>query len=294
MTKGLTWAASSAVVVLGLMTANGCILNVGPSGGSGGSNGTGSQTGSGTGNYSGGHTSGTGAIPAPVPASCDASSADDECTACLKASCCVELTDCNGDGDCKTDYNAYIDCLFPDGQNWSGYSSGYCEASARVESAATAGLLIECNVGRCDQECSALPKITYTNFVVGFMERNCNGCHFPGYGESGHLGSVNTDDFSFDTTWDASEWNGGVPEGNPDWETLGNYEVVKAKSDLIWCGVSSTLPSECDPSRFKAAKRFPPDGVTSAAHCWWASSCPQPTELERGQMSSWIFDGMPK
>jgi hypothetical protein len=291
MTKGLTWAAGSTVVVLGVMTANGCILNVGNAGGSGGASSTGAQTGTGSGSYS---TTGTGKVPVPVPTSCDVATADDDCTACRKASCCVELTGCNGDGDCKTDYNAYVDCLFPDGQNWSGYSSAYCEASARVDSQTTAGLLIECSLDRCDQECSALPKITYTNFVVGFMERNCNGCHFPGYGESGHLGSVDTDDFSLDSTWDASEWNGGVPEGNPDWPNQGNYELVRAQSDLIWCGVSSILPSECDPLKFKAAKRFPPDGVTSDAHCWWASSCPQPTELERGQMSSWIFDGMPK
>jgi hypothetical protein len=296
MTKGLTWAAGSTVVVLGLMTVNGCVLNLGngSSGGSGGSASTGTQ---GTGTGSGSYTTGTGVVPTPVPLSCDVDAKDDACTACQKASCCTEVTDCKGDASCEKGYNAYIDCLFPDGQNWSGYSAGYCKASARVDSDTTAGALVDCNVAQCDQECSALPQITYTNFVVDFMERNCNGCHFPGYGESGHLGSINTDDFSLDPTWDAPEWNGGAPLGNPDWRNLGNYDLVVARSELIWCGVSETLPSECDPTKFKTAQRIPPDGVTSSSHCWWTDdgqTCPQPTNVERGQMSSWIFDGMPE
>jgi hypothetical protein len=171
-----------------------------------------------------------------------------------------------------------------------------------------AAAIIDCVSSKCstDETCGTQPVVTYDNFANEFMEKYCNGCHFPGYGEPGHLGFIDTADFSSDWSWDDPIW-GPVAFGNPDWKSFGDYEIVKANADLIWCGTSIELPDECAtkfPGKFKKAQRFPPSGTTSVdhngdpVHCWWnpddGQTCDQPTDQERAQLSSWIFDGLPQ
>lgn len=310
MARALRWALYTVVGAAAASgAASGCVINVANSGAGGGDTTSGSTSGAGAGTTAstGTYTTSTTSTSSGLPSSCDADPQDDSCTACNKASCCVELEACLGDAACDKLYGDYFTCLYPDGANWSGYTSGYCKSAASADTG-KASALIDCVTSKCstDTTCGTQPVVTYDNFASEFLEKYCNGCHFPGYGESGHLGFINTDDFSTDGTWDDPIW-GPLPLGNPDWKTFGNYDVVKANAEKIWCGVSIELPSECAtkfPGKFKNAKRFPPSGVTSVdhngdpVHCWWnpddGQTCDQPTDFERAQMSSWIFDGLPK
>ena len=55
------------------------------------------------------------------------------------------------------------------------------------------------------------------------------------------------------------------------------------------------------PGEFPKAERFPPLGTDPMKpDCSWTEGttdngkCPQPSDFQRNQMSSWIFDGMAK
>jgi len=292
-----------------MAAASGCII-VAESSGTGGGTGstaTGSSAGSSTSITTGTYMTTTATTGTGLPVDCNADPQDDVCTACNKASCCVELQDCLADATCDKLYQDYSDCLFPGGVDWSGYTSGYCKAAVGADTGKAAAI-IDCVSTKCssDTTCGVQPVVTYDNFANEFLEKYCNGCHFPGYGEPGHLGFIDTDDFSNDASWEDSIW-GPLPLGNPDWKNQGNYDVVKANADLIWCGTSTQLPDECAtmfPGKFNKAQRFPPSGTTSVdhngdpVHCWWnpddGQTCDQPTDVERAQLSSWIFDGLPK
>jgi hypothetical protein len=151
--------------------------------------------------------------------------------------------------------------------------------------------------------------VTWDNFAAEFVEDHCNGCHFPtfsGWNAKGEFKSVgpNAGDipqFTDDESW--ASW--GAPQGNSDWRTLSSFERVSAKivADRTWCGVSATLPDFCATEfsgEFPNAQRFPPKGAdlnsTSAPSCQWTADgkCPQPTDFQRNQMASWVFDGTPK
>lgn len=307
MARAFGWAVVAATMAAGMSAASGCII-VAESGGTGGTSGsTTSGSGAGSSTSTTTYMTTTSTTGTGLPVDCKADTQDDACTACNKASCCVELQDCLADSSCDKLYQDYSDCLYPGGNDWSGYTSGYCKAAVGADTGKAAAI-IDCVSTKCssDTTCGTQPVVTYDNFANEFMEKFCNGCHFPGYGEAGHLGFINTDDFSNDSTWDEGIW-GPLPLGNPDWKNQGNYDVVKANADKIWCGVSSQLPSECAtkfPGKFPKAKRFPPSGITSVdhngdpVHCWWnpddGQTCDQPTDVDRAQMASWIFDGMPK
>jgi hypothetical protein len=233
---------------------------------------------------------------------------DKACTSCVKSSCCAEITAC--DSNCETAYGVFQSCLVDAQGNASGYSTNYCKSASGVDKNPAALALIDCASMHCgnDQACGAEPKITFGNTAANFFEKYCDGCHFDGYGDMKmHLGFIDTDNFNNDTSWDDdTAWGGpatGVPFGNPNWFSQMNFSVIKAKSDLIWCGVATVLPGGCDPTKFPKTKLFPPDGKTdmdhlmNLEHCWWSpdsQTCDQPTDFERNQISAWIFDGMPQ
>ena len=314
MTRTITWTLGSVLLGVGLLSGQGCLIKV-----NNGETGGGSSTTSVTTTTGGTTTTGTDATSTStgtvvLPSSCDAKTDDDSCTACEKKACCAELEACSGDEACAATYGAYVECLCPAGVE-SGYTSTDCQAAAGQSSPAgkkPADAIITCLTTTCgtDTACGTPQKVTWDNFAADFSESFCNGCHFPGFSgwnAQGVLKSVGpgADDipqFSDDADWQ-SIW--AVPKGNPDWKALTNYDRVSAPvvAAKIWCGVSATLPDTCAtdfPNHFTKAKRFPPAGVDpatmSAPSCVWTAdgSCPQPTEFERNQMVSWVFDGTPK
>jgi hypothetical protein len=316
MTRTFTWAVGSAVIALGLLTGQGCLvkLNNGDTGG-GSSTTTGSDTTSGNNTtVSVGATVSVGVTTASgvLPSSCDAKAGDDTCTACEKKSCCAELEACSGDEACAATYGAYSECLFPGGVDASGYTTTYCQNLAGKQSPAgkaPADAIITCLTTTCgtDTACGTPEKVTWDNFANEFTENFCNGCHFPGFGgwnAKGEFKEVPQDipQFTDDAEWQ-SIW--AVPKGNPDWATETRFDLVSAKivADKTWCGVSTTLPDFCAtdfPGHFPTAQRFPPKGAdlnsTSAPSCQWTAdgSCPQPTVVERNKLASWVFDGTPQ
>lgn len=322
MTRTFTWAAGFSV---GLMLATqGCVIVSGTGGVGGGTTGSNTTTGSHTttgsdtttGSYTTTTSTGVSTASGVLPSSCDAAAADDTCTACEKKSCCAELQACTGDAGCAATYGAYSDCLYPGGVE-SGYTSSYCQAAAGQNSPAgkkPADALIACLTTTCgtDAACGTPAKVTWDNFAADFTESYCSGCHFKGFGfddttdpNKPIFKSVPMDipQFSDDDQW--SYWPNpdpaamppqGGPKFNPDWKLVMNYKSTIAVSKAIWCGVSVQLPSDCDPVKFPKAERFPPSGTTPGkATCTWLepSPCPQPTDIERNKMSSWVFDGTP-
>ncbi len=312
MTRTFTWAVGTAVLGMGLLTGQGCIVVNGT--GTGGGSTTGDNTTSGNNTTSGSYmTTSTSASTASgvIASSCDAKADDDSCTACEKKSCCVELEACNADKGCADTYAVYSECLFPGGVDASGYTTTYCQDMAGTKSPAgkaSADAIITCLTTTCgnDTACGTPEKVTWDNFANEFVENHCNGCHFDGFSgwnAKGELKSVgpNAGDiprFSDDITWES--WGG--PQGNSDWATLTRFDVVSTKvvSRRSWCGVSVTLPDFCAnefTGEFPNAERFPPKGTdkdsTSAPSCQWTADglCPQPTDVERNKMSSWVFDG---
>lgn len=312
MTRTFTWAAGSAVIALGLLTGQGCLVNIndGDTGG-GASTTSGSNTTSGpdtttgssttTGSYT---TTGSGVLPS----GCDAKAGDDTCTACEKKSCCAELQACSGDAACADTYGVYSECLFPAGGDASGYTSTYCQAVAGESSPAgkkAADAIISCLTTTCgtDTACGVPEVVTWDNFASEFTENYCAGCHFDGFETITSQGWKIVPDpllplFSNDSTW--STWGEGFPKSNPSWKSEMNYESTKAQADKIWCGVSTQLPDECEakfPGHFPKAERFPPLGTDpNKAQCGWVAdgACPHPSDVERNKMSSWVFDGTPK
>lgn len=317
MTRTFTWAAGFSAV--GMLVAQGCVI-VSGTGGAGGGTGatTGSDTTSGSNTTTGTYmTTSTSASTASgvVPSSCDAKADDDTCTACEKKSCCAELEACNADTGCAATYAVYSECLFPGGVDASGYTTTYCQKMAGENSPAgkaSADAIITCLTTTCgnDSACGTPEKVTWDNFANEFVEDHCNGCHFPGFGGWNANGVFKTvgpnagdiPQFTNDDTW--ADWDGG-PKGNPDWATLSNFDRVSVKiiAERSWCGVSTTLPAFCATAfvgEFPNAQRFPPKGAnlssTSAPSCQWTTDgkCPQPTEVERNKMSSWVSDGTPQ
>lgn len=313
MTRTFTLAVGSVLLGVGLLSGQGCLVKIengdtgGGAGTTTGSNTTGSDTTSTSATSSA--TTGSGVLPS----SCDARSDDDSCTACEKKSCCAELEACSGNAACGKAYDVYSECLFPSGVE-SGYTSTYCQAVAGESDASVqkdVEALITCLTTTCgtDTACGTPQTVTWNNFAADFSESFCNGCHFPGFSgwnANGVLKSVgpgpeDIPQFSDDADWQ-SVWN--VPKGNPDWKSLGRYDLVSdpVVSAKIWCGVSTTLPDQCAtdfPGHFNKAKRFPPAGVDpndNGPSCVWTSdgSCPQPTDFQRNQMASWVFDGTPQ
>ncbi len=316
MTRTITWTVGAVVLGVGLLSGQGCTIKIenGETGGGRSTTAVTTTTGSDTTSTYGSTTS-TGTVV--LPSGCDASADDDSCTACEKKSCCAELEACSNDASCADTYGVYTECLFPSGVE-SGYTSTYCQADAGRKSPkgkAAADAIISCLTTTCgtDTACGTPQRVTWDNFAADFTESFCNGCHFPGFsgwnakGEPKSVGDGPTDipQFSDDEDWQ-SVW--AVPKGNPDWKALTNYDLV-SKPEVaakIWCGVSATLPETCAvdfPGHFTKAKRFPPAGVDLngpdpmlAPSCVWTAdgSCPQPTEFERNQMVSWVFDGTPQ
>jgi hypothetical protein len=279
------WASS----LVGLVTyaSSGCIIEAGTGG-------TGAH---GSGSLSSGSAAGA----------CAVVETDDDCQVCVKSSCCAESEACPIGSPCDTVYTSYYACLYPDGVNWSGFSSAYCEDSVGAKGTA-AGSFIECLDNRCSPQtaCGSEPKITWDNFAAEFMENYCNGCHFPGFvAPNGHAVPAEIPQFTTDDGW--PYWPGGGPKANPDWKTATSWSMTTGGTpnqsslpEMIYCGVSITLPDQCAndfPGHFPTAERFPPAGTDpTKAQCTWTSdwSCPQPTDFERAQMASWIFAGTPK
>ena len=322
MTRTFTWAGLAA---MGMLAAQGCVIVSGT--GAGGSTGatTGSNTTSGnntttgsdttTGSYTTTTGAGTSTSSGVIATSCDAVATDDTCTACEKKSCCKELEACNADKGCAATYAAYTACLFPNGTDASGYTTTYCQDMAGTQSPAgkaSADPLIACLTTTCgnDTACGTPEKVTWDNFANQFVEDHCNGCHFPGFtgfnakGEMKKVGPGATDipQFTNDEGWQ-SVW--GSPEANPDWQTLSSFDLVSPSmvSRKLWCGVSVTLPTFCAgefSGHFPTAERFPPKGApldsVTAPSCQWTADglCPQPTDVDRNKMASWVFDGTPK
>jgi hypothetical protein len=305
MTTGMRGFGVLALVGAGVLGLNGaCNIKSttyesdGGNGGSSNNTTTTTTTGEGNGGTGGNYT--TVGIGGGVPQNCDADP-NDACNSCFKSSCCAQIEAC--DAACEATYAEYIDCIFPDGAA-SGYNSNYCKASVGAEGAAAA--LIDCSVTNCynADACGAELKDTWANFAGNFIEQYCAGCHFDGYAEDGHLGFVDTRDYSLDETWDdASIWP-EQPFGNPQWFELLSYDNVALDKELIWCGLNEVLPEDCaqfvdengDP-RFPVAMRFPPSGTDGVTECWWlgeGTPCFQPTAFERARMANWIFDGLPK
>jgi hypothetical protein len=322
-------ALVGVAVVFGAAMMNGCVIKtVDGSGGGSSQSTTGSGAGtttSSTGSYttSSGHpTTGSGMVT-----SCDVAAGDDSCVSCEKKSCCNEIQACDADGSCSGEYQAWFDCLYPDGQNPSGYTGNYCAAAAtKMGSAARA--LIDCIDTKCNTDgACGNDTVTWDNFAAGFIEDFCAACHFPGFvAPDGKDVPGKIPQFSDDANWsywpcpDADPKNCATQTGprfNPDWKTPGlgvSYEeTTQAMAsmtfpandkvpDKIWCGVSNQLPSECAtefPMKFPTAKRFPPAGTdpnksTCEFNTPMNGACPQPTEIDRNKMSSWIFDGMAK
>jgi hypothetical protein len=177
---------------------------------------------------------------------------------------------------------------------------------------ASADAIITCLTTTCgnDTACGTPDKVTWDNFANKFTEDNCNGCHFPGFSDWNSGKFVDSGDpmtniprFTDDAEWQ-SVW--GSPEANPDWPTQSNFGLVSDPviARKIWCGVSVTLPDFCKdefPTHFPKAQRFPPPGVEkngtiAGPSCEWTAdgSCPQPTDIERNKMVSWVFDGAKK
>jgi len=309
-----TWAAGSAVIALGLVTGQGCLVKINDGDTGSGAGTSGSNTTSGNNTTTGDYTTSTGVSTASgvLPSSCDAKADDDTCTACEKKSCCAELQACSGDKACAATYGVYTECLFPGGVDASGYTTTYCQDRAGTQSPAgkaSADAIITCLTTTCgtDTACGTPEKVTWDNFANEFVENHCNGCHFDGFSGWNAKGELKTvpsgiPQFSDDAGW-RSEWK--VPQGNPDWRSLTRFDVVSAKvvSRKTWCGVSVTLPDFCGTDfvdQFPNAERFPPKGAdlnsTDAPSCQWTSdgSCPQPTDVERNKMVSWVFDGTPQ
>ncbi len=318
MTRTFTWAAGFAA--MGMLAAQGCVI-VSGTGNTGGSSGvtTGSHnTTSGDNTTSGAYTtttSGMSTASGVIPSSCDAAAADDSCTACEKKSCCAELQACSGDKDCAATYGVYGECLYPSGVE-SGYTSTYCQAVAGENSPAgkkPADALIACLTTTCgtDAACGTPAKVTWDNFALDFTENFCTGCHFAGHFDDvvgkGVGPDPNTDIpiFSDDASWQYWPWPQSFaigPKANPDWQTQNKKAEVAAVAKKIWCGVSTTLPDTCAadfPGHFPKAERFPPAGgdssVTMKTSCVWneGGTCPQPTDVDRNKMASWVFDGTP-
>lgn len=309
MTNGMRGFGVLALVSAGALGFTGaCTIKSTTIDGDGGNGGSGNTTttttttsNGGAGGAGGGYTTSNNTVGVGgAPASCDADPSD-TCDTCFKTSCCAEIEAC--DAACKAKYVEYIDCIVPDGAA-SGYNSNYCKAS--VAATGTAAALIDCSVSNCYNEtaCGAELKDTWNDFAAEFMEQYCVGCHFDGYGEDGHLGFVDTADYSTDVEWDGPQWEGQQPLANPEWRSFMSYDNVAADKDLIWCGLSEVLPEECadivdengDP-RFPNAMRFPPEGAgVNGLECWWTGEsepCLQPTTFERARMMNWIFDGLP-
>lgn len=291
-------------------SSGGCVIVSKGTGGNAGEAGNGGNAGSAGNGGAGGDTGGNTGIGG-TPSSCDADPADDECTACVKDSCCAEIDACANDADCADTYNAYSECFWPAADaEPSGYSTGYCKAAVEADKNA-AGALIDCYKSKCsadaDAACGTEEQVTWEGFAAPFIEEFCGGCHFDGYEQTG-LGPVDDNgdpkkvaNYSCDTTW-LDGWsqsptqdhpNGGF--GNPAWFSSMAYATVVADGPLIWCGVSSQLPGDCDPTKFPTPKRFPPTGTApNGAHCWWmddGTTCAQPDDKARAKLVSWLFDG---
>lgn len=243
-------------------------------GGGAGASGGGTTT-TGTGGYGqGGGYGGAGVGGAePLPTSCDPNAADTACDTCMKTSCCNELEACNGDANCVAAYGEFNKCLFPDGQNWSGYDSNYCTAAADPDNTKKLAPVTACiyKNDKCGTEaaCGEEVQATWGNFAAAFVEHYCVGCHHPNYWSPG---GVKTANFTKDETWANDGTNAhDVALGGkdfPDWFDLMDYNAVVASTsssptsggdggnDLFWCGLvapTDTVPSECAQFTWNAA-----------------------------------------
>ncbi|MBK8254617.1 MAG: hypothetical protein IPK82_18355 [Polyangiaceae bacterium] len=306
--------ALGLAVLAGFVVANsGClIVSKGSDGGSAGDTGTAGSGATGEGG------TGAGMVTQPPaggsgPTNCDQDPNDDECTACVKSSCCAEIEACANDASCADVYAAYAECIWPAADaEPSGYSTGFCKAEVGA-TGTPAGALIDCYKSQCGTDknpvCGVEEVITWEGFAAGFLEEFCSGCHFDGYEQTG-LGPTDENgnpkpvaNYSCDWEWLDGPWSQGPtdehPNGgfaNPDWFSLMSYQNVLPDGELIRCGVQGTLPGGCDAQKFPNPKRFPPSGnAPGGAHCWWmpdGSTCAQPTDQARAKMVSWIVDGM--
>jgi hypothetical protein len=284
--------------------------------GTGGAGGGGTtDTGTGAGNVGGqaGSTytsSGNGG----APTTCDAQAGDDACTSCSKTSCCNEIMACDQDAACSGIYGQYRDCLFPQGGDWSGFSTNYCRQAVDTATAsAAADAMIGCFLAQCSatDACGPEPVAKFASPPTGnqdfsaaqFIEDFCVGCHVPGFVPPS--GQTLTQ-FSNDPAWTS-------PEGNPDWFKFMQYQNIVNRQQVLWCGIHpDVLPDGCDqlnsppvvvPGFFDPAKpgKFPPSGTGNDSHgnpnpCTFASdgmTCPQPTHFQRARMVSWLLEMPP-
>ena len=302
--------------VVGVVCAlSACTKKTSDTNGDGGSGGTssGAETG-GSAQGTGGGPTGTGGFATTgvggAPQTCDPASGDDACTTCSKTSCCDQITAC--DDACDAAYSSYIECLFPGGGEWSGFSTRYCRDAMAIDDASAAGQMIGCFLGQCsgDSACGAEPRAVFefppangADFSAeAFIEDFCVGCHFPGLqAPSGQ----DLTGFSSDTAWFA-------PRGTSNWFELMLFDNIRTRANPMLCGINpDVLPEGCDtlsdppvvePGFFSKAQKFPPSGMGmdhlgAPNPCTFAQdgiTCPQPTHFERARMVSWVVDGMPQ
>lgn len=229
----------------------------------------------------------------------------DECDACEAERCGDQLAAC--DAECVASYDAWVDCLFPDGGAWSGFSPAACRARTVLNDSA-ADVLVACAEADCSQSCGSAPRATFAPAAdadfsaAAFLEIYCNGCHNPSFVPP--PGKWVT---SFSTV---GEWQ--RPFDRQDWYEHADYDAVVGRNDVIACGVNpGELPEGCTslptvaPGFFEGPEKFPPTaptrppsyGTEGGPMCDWGDAdgrCPQPTDFERRRMISWIEAGAPR
>ena len=231
-----------------------------------------------------------------TPLSCEPRADDDVCLRCEKDSCCAEIEAC--DGECKSWYAQYQQCLYPFGGVWSGFGSAACKErlSAPEPTRSRVIALIDCAGAACStsETCGVEPRAVFTypppvpdsDFsAANFLESYCTGCHFEGFlGPTGNPTSA----LSRDPAWWSPRWN-------ENWFETMDYELAVEKTPAIRCGVTKDyFPNECltlstvPAGFFTGPAKFPPSGHGMYSGlpnpCRFAPdgmSCPQPTDFER-------------
>ncbi len=196
-----------------------------------------------------------------------------------------------------------------------GLHSTYCQADAGKKSPkgkAAADAIISCLTTTCgtDTACGTPQRVTWDNFAAEFSENFCNGCHSPGFQRLERQGRVQIRGRRPQRHPAVQRRRRlaiclGRPQGQPGLEgpdQLRSREQARdRREDLVRCLCHS--PGDVRgrfPGPLRQGEALPPAGAdpssTSAPSCVWTDdgSCPQPTEFERNQMVSWVFDGTPQ